>query len=112
MAYEVLKINNQADAQQTAINLLTFMGNVLEGENLYMVEDITHFFRAWSGNDQLNQIMVFVNRSEDGIITEAILTHIAKNPLLIKPPLAYDFLKVSASKGLEEYRDVIIGAMS
>ena len=46
MAYEVLKINNQADAQQTAINLLTFIGNVLEGENLYMVEDINAFLQS------------------------------------------------------------------
>lgn len=112
MAYEVLKLNNQANAQQTATELLAFIGNALDDANIYMVEDITPFFRAWSGNDQLNQIMVFVNRSENGIITEAILTHIAKNPLLIKPPIAYDFIKVGASKGLEEYRDVIIGALS
>lgn len=112
MAYEVLKLNNQANAQQTATELLAFVGNALDDVNIYMVEDITPFFRAWSGNDQLNQIMVFISRSENGIITEAILTHIAKNPLLIKPPIAYDFIKVGASKGLEEYRDVIIGALS
>lgn len=112
MTYKVLKINNQADAQQVATKLLSFIGSALESAELYMVEDINPFFKAWSGNDQLNQIMVFVNVTEDDIITEAILTHVAKNPLLLRPPLAYDFLKIGASKGLEEYRNVIIGALA
>ena len=111
MAYEVLKINNQATAQNNAIELMQFIGNAFAQADVYMVDNTDAFFRAWSGNDQLNQVFVFINRSESGIITEAILTHIAKNPLLLKPPIAYDFIKVGASKGLEEFRNVIIGAL-
>lgn len=111
MAYEVLKINNQANAQKNAIELMQFIGQAFDGADVFMHEDTNAFFRAWSGNDQLNQVFVFINRSENGIITEAILTHVARNPLLIRPPIAYDFVKVAASQGLEEFRNVIIGAL-
>lgn len=112
MAYEVLKINNQANAQQNAIELMQFIGRAFEGTDVYMCENTDAFFRAWSGNDQLTQVFVFINRSESGIIDEAILTHVAKNPLLLRPPMTYDFVKVNASSGLEEFRNVIIGALS
>lgn len=111
MAYEVLKINNQVTAQKNAIELMQFIGNAFAESDVYMCENTNAFFRAWSGNDQLNQVFVFINRTENDIIDQAILTHIAKNPLLVKPPIAYDFVKVNASKGLEEFRDVIIGAL-
>lgn len=111
MAYEVLKINNQEDAQKNAIELMHFIGQAFDGSDVYIRDDTSAFFRAWSGNDQLNQVFVFINRTENGIITEVIMTHIARNPLLIRPPIAYDFIKVAASKGLEEFRNVIIGAL-
>lgn len=109
--YEVLKINNQSTAQKNAIDLMQFIGQSFDGSDVYMQDDISAFFRAWSGNDHLNQVFVFINRSENDTITEAILTHIAKNPLLVRPPITYDFVKVNASKGLEEFRNAIISAL-
>lgn len=111
MSYEVLKINNQVTAQKNAIELMQFIGNAFAELDVYMCENTDAFFRAWSGNDQLNQIFVFVNRSENDIIDQVIITHIAKNPLLVRPPIAYDFVKVNASPGLTEFRNTVIGAM-
>lgn len=111
MAYEVLKINNQMTAQKNAMDLMQFIGDAFKDADLYMRDDISAFFKAWSGNDALNGVYVFINRSESGIIDQAILTHVANNPLIIKPPIAYDFIRVNASDGLNEFRDTIIGAL-
>lgn len=112
MAYEVLKINDQATAQKNAVELMQFVGNSFNGIDVYMREDITAFFRAWSGNDQLSQVIVFINRSENDTITEAIITHVSNNPLIIKPPVAYDIISIAASDGLKEFRNTIIGALN
>lgn len=109
--YEVLKINDQSTAQKNAIDLMQFIGKAFDGADVYMHDNIDQFFRAWSGNDQLNQVFVFINRSENDTITEAILTHVARNPLLVRPPVVYDFVRVNVSAGLDEFRNTIIGAI-
>lgn len=110
--YEVLKINNQVNAQKNAIDLMQFLGRAFDSsEDVYIHDSTDAFFRAWSGNDQLNQVFVFIKRSENDTITEAILTHIARNPLLVRPPVVYDFVKVNVSQGLVEFRDTIISAL-